>query len=378
MAQERKAALSADAPLNSPPPDWFGWAAVLAVFLLPFAKFNPPVVPFLSVGEAVLLPLAVLAVATGFLQPLRAVSAALPALLWLAACAVALFNGFDGFDSDLFLGWTVRLVLPSFALLPLLGIPAWRDRILWALAGGVGMSAVVVFWQARLSGLVPPDRALLDCGGLLTGQAEYGVLAALALPLVASWRGGENLGKHKALATLFCTFLLPVVALSACFDAAGLFASAIGLAVAWAAWRRHAWILGVFLLLLVFGHGAADKAEQERAARQLIVQSAMPDRAVYADALRAFEAAPFLGSGTVFTASPLTAPWYAFLLGGTGLIGLGMWLALLGDAAARSGTLLLGSVLALAVVGIWTSVPAEGAGTLVGLILALSAATKRS
>jgi hypothetical protein len=190
---------------------------------------------------------------------------------------------------------------------------------------------------------------------------------------------------------MLCTFLIPALALSACFTWMGLAASAIGILAAWAAWRSHAWILGVFLALLIFGYGDRDKSDRDAARRELVAASADMDTAAYRRAFDVFRARPFLGSGPdAFLIGDgrdhgdviLGTPWYAALLGGSGLAGMGMWLALLAELAARTmGRFgkrciwhggVLGSAAALGAAGLWTDCLPEGAGALVGVLLALS------
>ncbi|MDR1745575.1 MAG: hypothetical protein LBS30_07475 [Planctomycetota bacterium] len=390
-------------PQSQHPPDWFGWLAVAALFLLPAARLWSGAgvsrdIPLLSLGEWLLLPLGVASLAMGLLPPGRWVAAVAPAVLWLAAACVSMIhNGIGTQGGDILLSWAVRLIFPAPVFLPLLNMPVWRDRLMRALAGGVAVNAVAVFWQARVSGAVPPDTAMLRSGGFLASQHEYGLMLALALPLIVAWRGGERssgAAPNKALATLFCTFLLPVLALSACFGWAGLAASAIGLLAAWAAWREYAWILGIFVCLLLFGYGSEAREGRYRPQRRLLAESAMMGGDSYRRAFEVFQTSPFLGAGpesfaagagdehadAVDGARP--APWYASLLGGTGLFGLGMWLALLGELTARAtgrrgGRCLwqggiLGGAFALAVAGLWTDALPEGAGALVGVLLAAS------
>lgn len=387
------------------PPDWFGWLGTAAMFLLPAARPRlgaaGGIVPLLSLGEWLLLPLGVASLAMGFLSLERMrgktvrplwIAAVAPAIPWLIAVCASMFRGGAGAGGgDLLLSWTARLIAPATVFLPLLILRVWRDRLMWALAGGTLVNALAVFWQARASGAAPSDAAMLLHGGLLSSQHDYGFMLALALPLIAAWRGGDH-PSNKAFTTLLCSFLLPVLALSACFGLAGLAASAIGLAVAWAAWREYAWLQGIFVCLLLFGYGSEARDGQHRPQRRLLAESAMMDAERYHRAFDAFQTSPFLGAGPESfiaaagdeqaAAAARPAPWYASLLGGTGLFGAGMWLMLLGELAARavgrSGRRCLwhggalGCVFALAVSGFWTDALPKGAGALVGFLLAAS------
>lgn len=386
------------------PPDWFGWLGVAAMFLLPLVRLRHGggvwYFPLLSLGEWLLLPLGVLSLTMGFLSLSRVrertllplwLSAIVPAVLWLLAAGTSmLYNGVGPGGGDIFLSWAVHLIFPTLTFLPLLTMRVWRDRLMRALAAGLALNAVYIFLQARSAGLAPPDTELLRFGGFLANQHDYGLMLGVALPLIAAWRGGDHVS-NKALANLFCTFLLPVLALSACFGWVGLAASAIGLSVAWAAWRSYAWILGIFVCLLVFGYGSEARASRERPQRKLFAESAMMGSGCYRRAFNTFQVRPFLGSGPesfclgtghepADTLEPM--PWYASLVGGAGLAGLGMWLVLLGELSARTmGRFgrrclwhggVLGGVMALAVAGLWTDALPEGPGALVGFLIALS------
>ena len=386
------------------PPDWFGWLGVLAMFLLAGVRVKLSggvwYFPLLSLGEWLLLPLGVASLSMGFLSLSRIrektllplwLSAITPALLWLAATALAMANsGVDANGGDLFLSWAVHLIFPTLTFLPLLTMRVWRNRLMWALAGGMTVNAVAVFLQAREAGIAPPDTAMLAFGGFLANQHDYAMMIGLALPILAAWRGGER-GPNKALSTLFCTFLLPVLCLAACQTWVGMLAAGIGLVVSWAAWRSHAWILGIFVCLLVFGYGSATKEKQDAAQRKLLADSAMMGNDCYRRAFNTFQVRPLLGSGPDAFCDladrrtddiTRATPWFASLLGGSGLVGLGMWLVLLGELAARTmGRFgrrclwhggVLGGVSALTVAGLWTDALPEGAGALVGLLIALS------
>lgn len=386
------------------PPDWYGWTGVLAMFLLIVVRVESGGVwffPLLSLGEWLLLPLGVLSLTMGFLSLSRIrektvlpiwLSAILPAILWLAAVGIAMsVNRVGPAGVDLILSWAAHLIFPSLAFLPLLTIRPWRDRLMWALAAGVVVNVVVVFFQGRGQNLILPDPRFMGLGGLLTNQHDFSLLLAMALPLLAAWRGGDGEGPNKSLAVLFTTFLLPVLALSACFTLPGLLAVTVGLLIAWAAWRSQAWILGVFLALLVMGYGAESKLEHDGNQRLLLTQSTLMCGDSYRKALNTFQVRPFFGSGPeAFIQGdgrqPVDgidcSPWYATLLGGTGLVGLGMWFVLLAELAARTmGRFgrrclwhggVLGGVAALAAIGLWTDCLAEGSGAMVGLLIALS------
>lgn len=387
------------------PPKWFGWTGVLAMFLLVGVRFRLAdgvwFFPLLSLGEWLLLPLGVASLTMGFLSLSRLrektvlplwIAAILPGILWLAAVGFAMIkNGIGPGSGDLFLAWAVHLVFPGMAFLPLFTMRPWRDRLMWALAAGLVMNVLMIFLQARGSGIMPPDTAALGLGGFLANQHDYGLMLGISLPLLAAWRGGER-EKNRALAVMFCTFLLPALTLSVCYGWPGLAASAVGLIVAWAAWRSHAWLLGVFLCLLVVGYGAESKQNRDRGQRRLFADSAAMCGDAYKRAFNTFQVRPFLGSGPEAflvgnggqesSADSECNPWYATLLGGSGLVGLGMWLVLLGELAARTmGRFgrrclwhggVLGGVAALAVSGLWTDALPEGAGAMVGMLLALS------
>lgn len=386
------------------PPDWFGWLGVAAVFLLPVVRINtadgPWFFPLLSLGEWLLLPLGVVSLSMGLLTLWKVrertvlpmwISAVLPAVLWLAVMGVAMFSSpYTACSGDMFLSWAVHLVFPTMAFLPLLSRPNWRDRIMWALAAGVALNVGVIAWQATQSGLTPGSEDWLGIGGFLVNQHNFSLAIAVALPLLAAWRGG-NTEKYRSLAIVVCTFLLPAMALSVCFGLGGIAAVAAGLAVSLATWRGQAWIMGVFLCLIVFGHGSSARAERETAQRSLVATSFAMSIEEYDNALQSFVEKPYLGTGPetfcpgdghapIDTIKPY--PWYATLLGGSGLLGLGMWLVLLAELAARAlGRLggrclwyggVLGGTAGLAVAGFWVDVLPEGAGALVGLLLAVS------
>ena len=387
------------------PPDWYGWAGVLAMFLIVAVRIEGGdgawFFPLLSLGEWLLLPLGVLSLTMGFLSLSRIrektvlpiwLSAILPALLWLAAVGLSMLSNRVGpAGMDLILSWAVHLIFPSLAFLPLLTIRPWRDRLMWALAAGVIINVVAVFFQGRAQNLALPDPRFMGLGGFLANQHDFGVLLAVSLPLLAAWRGGDGEGPNKSLAVLFTTFLLPALALSACFTLPILLAATIGLLVAWAAWRSQAWILGVFLALLVVGYGAESRLERDGNQRRLLAESAMMCGDNYRKALNTFQVRPFLGSGPeAFIRGdgrqPVDgiecSPWYATLLGGTGLLGLGMWFVLLAELAARTmGRFgrrclwhggVLGGVAAMGALGLWTDCLAEGSGAMAGLLIALS------
>ncbi len=382
------------------PPDWFGWLGVAAMLLLPLARVGTAnggwSFPLLSLGEWLLLPLGAASLTMGLLSrgglqgkktlPLWMV-AVIPAVLWLAAGGLAMLAGnVTPAGGDLFLSWVVHLVFPVMAFLPLLVQPEWRDRLMWALAAGLAVNAILIFWQARTAGIAPPDIGMLRFGGMLPNQYDYALMLGIAIPLLSAWHGG-NIQRNRALAILFCTFLLPALALASCFSWAGIAALAVGLAVSWAAWRGPAWIMGVFLCFLAFGYGSSARTEQETNQRRLLAASFHESADNYRRALDTFEKRPLLGSGPEsYLCEPAKGgepmPWYAALLGGTGLLGLGLWLALLAELAARAlgregrRCLYFGGVLGgtagLAVAGLWAEALPEGAGALVGLLLAFS------
>ncbi len=384
------------------PPDWYGWACVLAMFLLLAVRIPSAsgvwFFPLLSLGEWLLLPLGVLSLSMGFLSLSRIrektllplwISAIVPGLLWLAAVGLSiLVNSSGPAGGDLMLSWAVHLIFPSMAFLPLFTMRVWRDRLMWALFMGVAANTVMIFWQGQTAGYIPPSLDLLGLGGLLTNQHDFSLHIGIALPLLAAWRGGDR--GRKALSTLLCTFLLPALALSACYSLPGILAAMTGLVVAWAAWRSYAWILGIFLCLLLFGQGERN-LRRDTNQRQLYANSAVMCRDNYQMALNTFQVRPYLGTGPekfiagsgyepVDTCNP--SPWYATLLGGAGVLGLGMWIVLLGEVAARTmGRFgrrclwhggVLGGVIALGISGMWTDSLPEGAGAMVGLLIALS------
>lgn len=405
MAEKRKPAVSRSQRLSAHRielPNWFGWLAVAAMFLLPVTRVDFAEtwrVPLLSLGEWLLLPLGVASLSTGLLDlpkirertllPLW-LSAMTPAALWLGAVGLAILGStFSQTSGDLLLAWVSRLLFPVMAFLPLLVRPIWRDRLFQALGAGVFIMVLVVMWQLRSAGLAASDPERLNFGGFLANQYDYGVYMAVALPLLAGWMGG-GMARHRLLVMLVTMFLLPGLALAASQTWAGIFAGLIGLAVCWTAWRKHAWILGVFVCLLVFGQGTESGRERERLHREQLVATLDLGTDHLKSASQAFVARPFLGYGPESFLTPAETPpavaepraWYASLLGGSGLVGLGMWLALLAELAARAlgrdnrRALFRGGVLGgaagLAAAGWWCDVLPAGAGALVGFLLALS------
>lgn len=385
------------------PPDWFGWSGVVAMLLLPTVRINladgPWFFPLLSLGEWLLMPLGVCSIVMGFLSLTRIrektllplwISAIVPAALWLAAMGLTIANsGFSSVSGDLMVSWSVHLIFPTMVFLPLFPIRIWRNRLMWALAIGLVLNAVMIFWQGRAAGVAPPNNAVLGLGGFFANQHDYGLMLGIALPLLAAWRGGSE--KKNAFVIMVCTFLLPVLTLTACFTASGYIGAIIGLIIAWAAWRSHAWLLGFFLCLAVFGYGSGAREEQDRNQRRVMVNSVSLAQQTYRRALNVFQVRPFMGSGADSfiagtghepTGSITPTPWYATLLGGSGLLGLGMWLVLLGELAARTmGRFgrrclwhggVLGGTVAAGVAGLWTDAMPEGAGAMVGILIALS------
>ncbi len=386
---------------KSTPSEWFGWAGVAAMFLLvavriPLAK-GTFFFPLLSLGEWLLLPLGAASLSMGFLSLSRIkektllplwLSAIVPAVLWLSAAAASIAINDEGpAGGDLLLAWAVHLVFPSLAFLPLLTMRVWRDRLMWALVAGLIANAAMIYWQGRgVIGL--PEMERLALGGFLINQHDYTLFIAVALPVLAAWRGGR---KGNAFAVLLCTFLLPTLALAASHSWAGMAAAAAGLVVAWAAWRNYAWVLGIFMAVVIIGLGGVRTAEREFKQRRLLVASAQMGQDSYQKALNTFQVRPYFGTGPesyVSNADHETldlrrpSPWYATLLGGTGLVGLGMWLVVLGDLAARTmGRVgrrclwhggVLGGVLGAGVAGVWTDALPEGAGAMLGFLVALS------
>lgn len=386
------------------PPDWFGWPAVAAMFLLPAVRIGladgPWFSPLMSLGEWLLVPLGVLSLSMGFLSLARIrektllplwLSAVVPALIWLAAMGLAILrSGVSSVSGDLFVSWLVHLVFPTMALLPLLTMRRWRNRLMWALLLGLAVNAVFIFMQGYRADATPPNPAALGWGGFLASQHDYGLMLAIALPLLAAWRGGHE--RPNAFAILLCTFLMPILCLAACFTASGLVAGLVGLAVAWAAWRSHAWILGVFLVLAVLGYGSGPREAQDGRQRRLLADSAAMGGETYRRALNVFQVRPFLGtgpesfhagSGREPTGSITPTPWYATLLGGSGIVGLGVWAVLLAELAARAAGRpgarrclwhggVLGGTVGLMLAGFWTEALPEGAGALVGFLVAVS------
>lgn len=388
-------------------PDWYGWLAVVAMALLSLTRIDTGgdvfELPLLSLGEWLLLPLGLASLTMGLLAMPRLrertllplwLAAIVPGVLWLLAQGLAVAkHGASSETGDLILTWVVRLLFPALTFMPLLADRVWRDRLMWALVGGLFLNVIAVIVQSAVLRLDPGDAAQLGVGGLLANQHDYGLLTAMGLPLAAAWRGGE-IQNRKSLAMVACMFLLPSLALATCSSWVGVFASLAGLVVSWVAWRSQAWILGVFLILLVFGYGAAGREERDFEHRRVLVQSVQTAGRQNRAALRAFINRPFLGYGPDSTrlesrnmeerqvpARPW--PWYAMMLGGSGLVGLGMWLVLLGEIAARAlgrdgrrsqlrGGGVLGAVVGLAVAGVWTDALPAGAGALVGFLLALS------
>ncbi len=387
-------------------PDWFGWAGIAAMFLLSVTRLGPPggdawQFPLLSLGEWLLVPLGTASLIMGLLSlgPHREktllplwLSAIVPGVLWLAAAALSIgLNNATSAEGDIFLAWAVQLIFPAMAFLPLLAQRTWRNRLMWALACGLCANIALVIWQSYAAGSGADRMAL---GGFLSSQHDYGLGIGMVLPLLVAWRGGE-IRSNRSMAILFCTFLLPALALGACFSLSGLVAAAIGLSIGWASWRSPAWIMGIFVCLILFGYGSTSKARKEADSRHRLVATASQGLDKYDKAFAIFETSPYFGSGpgsflsgngngarAVHSAPDSPTPWYAVLLGGTGLVGLGLWLALLAELAARAlgrfgrNSLWAGGVVgaaaALAASGLWTDGMPEGVGSLVGLLLAVS------
>ncbi len=399
------------------PPAWFAWLAVAAMFLLPFPALSRMLggewlASHLSPGEWLLLPLGVLSITMGLLTlsklPERTllplwIAAFLPGALWLIGICLAMVkNGIGATGGDLLLAWLVRLVFPALAFLPLLPIGKWRDRLFWALAAGVVVNVIAIFLQLSQSEEGRFGAFDFAQAGFFDSQHDYGLYLALALPLIAGWRGG-GVRKQRALAMTFCMFLLPALALGVLVSGGLLLAAAAGLTAAWAVWRSHAWILGIFLCLILMGYGSDANKTRDRNQRVLLTATLSPVNtegglslrlASFDAALAVFVDRPFLGIGpdTFFTAfgrDPKQTgtdfdapPWYAQVLGSAGLIGLCLWFVLIaeliGRAVGRRGKPcmetagIIGGVVGLIAAGIWTNVLASGGGALVGFMLALS------
>jgi Lipid A core - O-antigen ligase and related enzymes len=412
---KKRLAIAADSVPE--PPAWFAWLAVAAMFLLPFPALSGMLggewlASHLSPGEWLLLPLGVLSITMGILTlskiPERTllplwIAAFLPGALWLLGiCLSIVKNGIGATGGDLLLAWLVRLVFPTLAFLPLLSIGKWRDRLFWALAAGVVVNVAAIFVQLSQSPGGRFDAYDFAQAGFFESQHDYGLYLALALPLIAGWRGG-GIRKGRALAMTFCMFLLPALALSVLVSGGLLLAALAGLTAAWAVWRGHAWILGIFLCLVIMGYGSDDNKSRDRNQRLLLAATLSPVNtegglslrlASFDAALAVFVDRPFLGIGpdTFFTAfgkDPKRTgadfdapPWYAQVLGSAGMIGLGLWFVLVaelfGRAAGRRGKPcietagVIGGAVGLIAAGIWTNVLASGPGALVGFMLALS------
>ncbi|MDR1613582.1 MAG: hypothetical protein LBT97_12495 [Planctomycetota bacterium] len=411
MATASRKSLSAVSPF----PAWYGIATLTAAAMLPIARLDlfgfSSADIFLTPGEWLLPPLGVFALVMGFFPhrpgPESVVpqwlAAIVPAALWLAAMLLGVFkNGAGANDHDLLAAWTARLVFPALAFLPLLAERTWRDRLFLALAAGVVANVFMATWQLYAARSGDGGSALRGVSGFLGSSEAYGLLLALFLPLLADWRGGER-GSGNAIFMLLCMFLIPALSLASILSGGLLFSAFLGLLVAWAMWRGYAWIMGAFVCLLVFGYGGDARSNRDRERRRAITQSAGSTAfdgershlsAEYDRALAAFADKPFFGDGLgpyhrretprsgLTAVARASSPWYASLLGGSGIVGLGMWLALLAElvarAAGRGGGLLfgpgaLGATVALLSAGVWTNVLAPGPGALVGVLLAFSA-----
>jgi hypothetical protein len=382
-------------------PDWFGWLGVLTMALLTVVRIEPSETPWffplLSLGEWLLMPLGAASLTMGLLAlrpqhekgvlPLW-IAAVIPAAVWLAVVGIAILrNQALPTEGDMLLAWTVQLIFPTMAFLPLLAQRMWRNRLMWALLAGVLANIVLIIYQSAGGG---GDNA----GGFLAHRYDYGLLLGVSLPLLSAWRGGE-IRKNRALIIMFCTFLLPAMALGTCNTVSGMAAAAAGLTVSWAAWRSPGWIMGIFLVLIVFGYGSQARTAQDEGKRARLAATAAVNSDDYERAFSVFVHAPFFGDGPgSFLAGDLDGyhattsrileptPWYANLLGGAGIAGIGLWLVLLAEIAARalgrSGNRslwaggALGATAALAVSGLWTGGLPEGVGALVGLLLAIS------
>ncbi len=386
-------------------PDWFGWLGVAAMVLLSVVRIAPSgtiawFFPLLSFGEWLLMPLGAASLGLGLLTLMQSrektllplwVSAILPGVFWLIGVGLAvMLNGASPAQGDSMLALTVQTIFPVMAFLPLLAQRIWRNRLMWGLTCGLGANVALIAIQTLSGGI---DADPLAAGGFLSHQHDYAVFMAVSLPLIIAWRGGE-IRTNKALIIMICTFLLPAMALGACYTMPGIIAAAAGLAVSWAAWRNPGWILGIFICLLIFGYGGTAKKEREQRQRQNLVATLELGTDEYTHALEIFVEQPYFGTGPsrflsgngvgqyIHSRPGHPVPWYATLLGGTGLTGFGLWLVLLAELAARalgrtgkrslwSGGV-LGATAALAVCGLWTEAMPEGAGALVGLLLAIS------
>lgn len=290
MSEEKKSPAGKSgrhAPGSGEPPDWYGWLGLAAMFLLVVTRLTRSGevwdLPLLSLGEWLMLPLGAASLTMGLLTLGRIrektllplwMAAVLPGVLWLAAAGLSMLkNGATPDGGDLFLSWAVRLVFPGMTFLPLLASPKWRDRVMWALAAGLVLNVIYILGQSFSAGHSAASADNLALGGFLADQNDWGMMLAVSLPLLAAWRGG-NSGMNRAMAMLVCMFLLPALTLSSCWSWAGLAGAGAGLAVCWISWRSHAWIMGIFLCLLVFGYDSGERRVRDRDRRQLLAASA--------------------------------------------------------------------------------------------------------
>lgn len=143
-------------------PAWYAWAAVAAMFLIAFPVFSRALggdwlASHLSLGEWLLLPLGVLSLTLGLVTLSRVpertllpmwLAAMAPGVLWLLAECLSMFkNGMGRNGGDLLLAWTVRLLFPAIAFLPLLVQETWRDRLFWALCAGMAANVAAIIIQ---------------------------------------------------------------------------------------------------------------------------------------------------------------------------------------------------------------------------------------
>ncbi|MDR3211357.1 MAG: hypothetical protein LBU79_05515 [Planctomycetota bacterium] len=368
-------------------PVWYGWGSLGVFFLL----FQPDPLEYfslsfpLSFASGLLCILALLSLLP-FILPghfllsrlEKGLVATLPVLILLAVILlVSLAKGGDGLGFPPV--WLVNILLPSLVLIPILYNTYWRRRLYYTLAATAGLDLLL----AVFASIYPAVGA-----GFTSGRP--GIAVVLLLPLLAGWHGrGDNLLK---LATLF---LLPCLAFASLAAGPLAIVLALGLAVAWLSWRREAWLLGVFICLVVFGRGT--EPTPERAGEERVVLASNldpmegdatpgPTLASYRLALDVLASHPLLGerqdSASVAT---LTPPWYAWLALKGGLPALLMWLVVLAELLARAGLRrgerlgnpggLAGSLLALALLGLCYPLTPAGGGLLLGLLLPFSLVT---
>lgn len=372
------------------PPGWWHWVVLSSIALAPVVDLRtlgipwPDGWPLFSLGLIPLLAAGafLLAAKEGRAVFSRAWPSAWPGFVWPLA---ALFGmgalGSAGAGSAWILAsWIVQAPLAAIIFRVLVADERWRDRMAWTLAVAVVAASVAV---ARLFMVTPAAGDPSVVGGVLGRMGAFGAFLALSLPLLAAWRGGSE-GKSQGWRMMSAMFLLPALALSVCRSGAGLAAAMGGLSVSWMGWRRHSWILGVFLCLLVFGQGNSPErfiARMDGLGGDFL--SSSPDGEARA-ALDAWKKSPAFGSGlSVQLPSGMRGGGWLFnLAGDTGWLGVLAMAAMMAELAARSAgrdgkrclwaSGVMGAVVAVCLGCWWIDFSSPGVAMMIGLVLAVS------